>query len=122
MKLSEWHTRAVKILTKVFMKPEDVEEFENEVEILFMLGKIGIHPSIIKMYHYYADPKRYLLIQDICNGGNLNEAFKKRNKDEDPFNVDQVATIVKQVLSGLRHMHKNKIVHRDIKLENIMLQ
>lgn len=70
------------------MKISDDDEFKNEVAILYMLGKLGIHPNINKMYHYYEDPKRYLLVMDICNGGNLNEAIKKRMKDEDPFTVN----------------------------------
>jgi len=61
----------------------------------------------MKMYHYYEDPKRYLLILDICSGGNMNDAFKKRMKEEDPFTEDQCATVIKQLLSGLRHLHKN---------------
>jgi serine/threonine protein kinase len=108
-------------MTKAFMKEIDVQDFENEVEILYKLQKGGVHPGVIKMYHYYEDPKRYLLIQDICNGGNLAENFKKRKLEEDPFTEDQVATIIKQILSGLRFMHKLNIVHRDIRLENILL-
>lgn len=30
-----------------------------------------IHPNIMKMHGYYEDPKRYLLIQDLCHGGEL---------------------------------------------------
>jgi len=36
--MNEWHTRAVKIMTKSFMKKEDEEEFANEVEMLYKLG------------------------------------------------------------------------------------
>jgi len=52
-KMSEWHTRAVKISTKSFMKETDVKEFENEVSMHYQLQKKGGHPSIIKMYYYY---------------------------------------------------------------------
>ena len=47
LSVTEWHTRAVKVLTRIFMKASDIKEFENEIEILYMLGKIGAHPSII---------------------------------------------------------------------------
>jgi serine/threonine protein kinase len=73
------------------------------------------------MFHYYQDPKRYLLVTEFCNGGNLFEAFSKKKKEEEVFKVDEVAIIIKQILSALRYMHKNKIVHRDVKLGNIML-
>jgi len=40
------------------MEEKDLQSFHNEVECMIKLS----HPSILKMYHYFEDPKRYLLV------------------------------------------------------------
>jgi len=76
------------------------------------------HPSILKMYHYFEDPKRYLLVQDICSGGELYDLVRKEKK----FEVKEAAFILKQLLSAVVYMHSENIVHRDLKPENILLE
>lgn len=70
-KMSEWHTRAVKIYTKQNMKESDIMDFKNEVTLHSQLQRHEVHPSIIKLFHFYEDSRRYLLIRDFCNGGTL---------------------------------------------------
>ena len=106
--------RAVKILSKAYMEERDILSFQNEVECMYKLQ----HPSILKMYHYFEDPKRYLLVQDIIEGGELYDLVKKEKK----FEVKEAAFILKQLLSAVVYMHENKIVHRDLKPENILLE
>ena len=65
--------RAVKIMSKAYMEDKDIRSFENEVDCMFSLE----HPNIMKMHGYYEDPKRYLLIQDLCHGGELYEYLDK---------------------------------------------
>jgi len=61
------------------MEASDFRKFENEVNIMLELtGKDGkSHPSIVKLYHYFEDPKRYMLISELCTGGELFEHIEK---------------------------------------------
>ena len=65
--------RAVKIISKAYMEEKDIASFQNEVSCLQELD----HPSILKMYHFFEDPKRYLLVTDLCEGGELLDLMKQ---------------------------------------------
>jgi len=53
---------------------------------------------------------------EYCKGGSIVELIKKVKK----FSEAMVAHIMKQLLSALGYMHKKNIIHRDIKLDNIV--
>lgn len=106
--------RAVKILSKAYMEDKDKRTFLNEVAVMAHLE----HPSIMKMHHYFEDTKRYMLVTDICRGGELFEKIKLEKK----FDERDSSIIIKQILSAVYYMHENKVVHRDLKPENIMLE
>mmetsp|Transcript_5489 Transcript_5489/g.9303 ORF Transcript_5489/g.9303 Transcript_5489/m.9303 type:complete len:174 (+) Transcript_5489:25-546(+) len=105
--------RAVKIMSKSYMDEKDVVNFQNEVKCLHTLD----HPNILKMYHYFEDTKRYMLITELCPGGDLFEYFKVKER----FDQKEAAYILKQILSAVCYLHENNIAHRDLKPENILL-
>ena len=51
---------------------------------------------------------------DLCSGRDLWERM--------PYTEEQAAGIIRQLVSAIDHMHKNEIVHRDIKMENILFE
>jgi serine/threonine-protein kinase ULK/ATG1 len=55
---------------------------------------------------------------DYCNGGNLREYLKKKNKK---LSEQEAVTFLRQLCQGYRVLYEQKIIHRDIKPENIML-
>ena len=59
--------RACKILSKAYMEEKDKAGFEREVECMQVLQ----HPSIMKMFHFFEDSKRYMVITEMCEGGEL---------------------------------------------------
>jgi len=111
--------RAVKILSKNYMEAKNILSFENEVSCMQEL----CHPHIMNLHHFYEDSKRYMLVQELSQGGDLFDYLKQKDKLEEI----EVARIMKQIFSGLHYMHNtlNKeygICHRDLKLENILLE
>ena len=85
---------------------------------IIILKKLEEHPNIIKFYDSILTENGVELILEYCNGGTLKKYLLKYNK---AFPPDIVRHIAKQILQGLDHLHKNDIIHRDIKLDNILL-
>ena len=85
---------------------------KREVRCLMKLD----HECIVKMIDFFYDDERYYLIEEYIEGGDLFEKLsKKRNyKEEDARNL------VKSLLVGVQYMHSKNIVHRDIKIENLL--
>ncbi len=68
------------------------------------------HPNIAKLYEVYDYKSYYVLILELCEGGEL---FKKIVKKQ--IKEDSAARVMKQILRTLIYLHKQGIVHRDLK-------
>ena len=101
---------AIKQIYKTFDEITE-EEIINEIEILKKLN----HPDIVKILEFYKTEQAYYIISEYCSGGELFQ------KAETHLSENQIAVIFKQILSGLSYLHSNNIVHRDLKLENILI-
>ena len=107
--------RAMKIIQKSnILNPEQNNE-ESVLNEFNILKKID-HQNVVKIYEFYSDTENYYLITEYCPGGDLYEATKKEYLSE-----VQVACIMYQILLAINHIHKMKIMHRDLKLENILI-
>lgn len=59
--------RAVKIINKKYLGEETKKKLLGEIEIL----KKCDHPNILKLYEFFQDQKRYFMVTELCNGGEL---------------------------------------------------
>ena len=110
---------AVKKVSKSLALQEKVKKyFNNEIYILKQVN----HPNIIKLYEIKQTLNNFYLVFDLCNGGGLSnclEKYMKQNKR--PFTQEIAQSIIRQLVSGLQYLHNNKILHRDLKLDNVLL-
>ena len=91
---------------------------KNEIQILEVLN----HPNIAKFCSLKKTKKHYYLVMEYCNGGDLAEALEKyQKKYNKPFSQEIVQHLMRQIIDAFKYIHENKIIHRDIKLENILL-
>jgi calcium-dependent protein kinase len=86
-------------------------EIIDEINILRKLD----HPDIVKIIEFYNTAEAYYIINDYCENGELFNQINRR------FSETQIAIIFKQIFSGLCYLHSNNIIHRDLKLENILI-
>ena len=84
---------------------------KNEIEVLKSLS----HPNIMKIYEFYSNEESYFLVNEYIKYGELS------NKIKQTFSELQISVIIFQILKGLSYIHSHNIIHRDIKLENIMI-
>ena len=86
-------------------------EIKDEIEILKKLD----HPDIVRIIESFNTRNSYILITEYCEEGELFDQVKNQ------LSETQIAVIFRQLLSGLAYLHSNNIVHRDLKLENILI-
>ena len=106
------------VAVKSFIKDE-VKNRENIDKILYetnLMRKLN-HPNITKILETFEDDKYIFIIMEYINGGNLFSFVKKRRKLSEKISK----FLFRQIIEGIQHIHSKKIVHRDIKLENILI-
>ena len=105
-------------MSKINKSKETYNNIRNE---FFILSKIN-HNNIIKLIDYELTKNNIYFILDYCNGGNLSEYIKYYEKKEGKLlNEFYIQKLLRQLIKGLEYMHNKNIIHRDLKLENILL-
>ena len=108
-----------KISKELLISSTNQTRINNEI---YILKHLPSHPNIIKFYDVVQTLSNIYLIFDYCNGGSLNNALDSQKKVHNcPFDEKRTRYIVKSIVNGLLCLNKNNIVHRDIKLDNILL-
>ena len=107
-----------KIDKKTVEKPGLYKYFNNEIEILKHLD----HPNIVKFIGLKRTMSNYYIIMEYINGGGLSDCLKKyMDKHGKAFPEDIVQHLMRQIIDGIHYLHSQKIIHRDLKLDNIMV-
>ena len=111
---------ATKVLERKKMEKISTKKYlDNEIKILKQLH----HPHIVRFENLLASNTNYYLIMEYCNGGDLTGCLKKYKNlyKEKTFNIEIVQYLMRQIIDALKYIHSLKIIHRDIKLDNILL-
>ena len=98
--------------------PQFFNRFANEVNILMKVK----HPNIVKFIDIKRTEHNWYLITEYINGGSLASNLRKYiSIYHKPFPEDLIQHIMKQIVSAVNYLHFNKIIHRDLKLDNILV-
>ena len=107
-----------KIDRKFTQNPRAKKYLDNEINILKEID----HPNIIKLIEVHETTQYIYLVMELCNGGGLSDCLEDHiKKNKGPFPEEVVQYLMKQIVSGLNYLHKRNILHRDIKLDNILV-
>lgn len=107
---------------KVVKLPKELqEEYFNKIddELLLeskMLRELD-HPNIVRLIEVFRDNRKLCLITELCKGTNLVADILKRKIFSEP----EAAFIIWQLLLAVNYCHKKEVSHRDIKLDNILV-
>ena len=76
------------------------------------------HDNVVRLYDTFETPGHMCFVMELCQGGDLLTYVRKRRK----LKEDNAKYLFKQLIEGLNYIHTKKfVVHRDIKLDNILL-
>ena len=111
---------AIKRIDKSYINDKRYKKYLNNE--IFILNNLN-HPNTIKYYGMKMGMNYIYLIFEFCNGGDLQSCLKQYlKKYNKPFSQEIVQHIMRQVISGFVYIHSRKILHRDIKLENVLVK
>ena len=98
-------------------KYETIKYIESEIELLKTLH----HPNIVGFEGYKRTQNCYYVTMEFVNGGALSDCLKKyQKKYGKAFSEEIIQHLMRQIISALNYIHSKKVIHRDLKLDNIM--
>lgn len=99
------------------------KQLNSEIEIIKMLSRkdsneeYTYHPNIIQFLGCAYSHDELCIVMELVEGGDLCDKIRK----EDKLSETSAAHLFGQMISAIYHVHKNNISHRDIKLENFVI-
>ncbi|XP_072266295.1 uncharacterized protein [Pyxicephalus adspersus] len=75
------------------------------------------HPNIVQLYETLETENSYYMVMELCEGGDLMDRICDKKKLEEK----EVRKYARQIMSAVEHLHCHGIVHRDLKIENFLL-
>lgn len=104
----------VKILREEFIGDEEfITRFRSEALAAARLS----HPNIVRVYDVGQEGNVYFIVMEYVHGDTLKQAIKEKA----PFDTKSTINVSMQIASGIAQAHKNHIIHRDIKPQNILV-
>jgi serine/threonine protein kinase len=94
------------------------ELFEREAKILHQIDR----PQIPKFFAFFEENQQLFLVQEYIKGRTYAALLRERQQYGDTFSEREIIKWLKDLLPVLGYLHDRQIVHRDISLDNIMLQ
>ncbi|GMK57162.1 hypothetical protein CspeluHIS016_0310020 [Cutaneotrichosporon spelunceum] len=107
---------ALKVLDRAAIMSNAKAEIQarREIEVMRALR----HPNIVRMYDFFADNDRLVLMLEYAAQGEMYRQLQKRGGR---FSESRSAKYIRQVADGLAYLHTKDIIHRDIKPENLFI-
>jgi hypothetical protein len=104
---------AIKIVDKA---TADRNRLERELKLL----KDVDHPNIVRLFSVYDVPEYTYFVMELCVGGHLGNLISRQYPHK-YLPEERAKVLTRQLLSAVVHLHSRGIAHRDIKLQNILM-
>ncbi|XP_021075300.1 serine/threonine-protein kinase Nek5 isoform X2 [Mus pahari] len=113
--LAKDKSESIHCVIKEISLTKEKEASKNEVILLARMK----HPYIVTFFSSFQENSRLFIVMEYCDGGDLMQRIQRQQGVL--FSEDQILSWFVQISLGLKHIHDRKILHRDIKSQNIFL-
>lgn len=103
---------AIKVVDKSRYAAGD-NSLEREIQVLLKVD----HPNCIRLFDVFITPRKVYIVTELVTGGELLDRVTERGN----YTEREAAAIIRQILDGVTYLHAQGIVHRDLKLENMIM-
>ncbi|XP_071632894.1 serine/threonine-protein kinase SIK3 isoform X3 [Temnothorax longispinosus] len=104
---------AIKIIDKTKLNEENLAKIFREVHIMKRLR----HPHIIRLYQVMETEKMIYLVTEYAPGGEIFDHLVRNGRMPEP----EARRIFRQIVLAVHYLHQQRVVHRDLKAENLLL-
>eukprot|EP00922_Rhytidocystis_sp_ex-Travisia-forbesii_P055221 GHVS01081790.1.p1 GENE.GHVS01081790.1~~GHVS01081790.1.p1 ORF type:complete len:278 (+),score=24.71 GHVS01081790.1:114-947(+) len=114
-------TKEMLVAKRVQLERRSQTEIDNAMHEVELLAKFSDHPFIVRYHEAFVKYPCLYVIMDYCEKGDLQDQIDHRRRQGKLLSEDQVMRYFAQVAAAVHHMHKHKVLDRDIKLANILI-
>ena len=112
---------AAKIIPKAHLKSAGASFVRATMLERNILGEFD-HPLLLRLYHSFQEKDKLVLVVAYCPGGSLHTHVNISLKEDGRgFDEHRAAFYVAEIAQAIAHLHSHGIVHRDLKLENVLV-
>ncbi|TSN39340.1 MAP/microtubule affinity-regulating kinase 4 [Bagarius yarrelli] len=104
---------AIKIIDKTQLNPTSLQKLYREVRIMKSLN----HPNIVQLFEVIETEKTLYLVMEYASGGEVFDYLVAHGRMKEK----EARAKFRQIVSAVHYCHQKKIVHRDLKAENLLL-
>ncbi|KAI8823695.1 kinase-like domain-containing protein [Fimicolochytrium jonesii] len=108
-------TVAVKMIDLDMFERNQIDELRREIQIM----SLSKHPHLLPVYGSFVHGSKLYIVTPFLSAGSCLDIMK--TAFQDGMDETSIATILKQALEGLVYLHKNGLIHRDVKAGNLLI-
>lgn len=111
---------ALKIMHGQFARqPEFQRRFLQEAQAA---ARLGDHPSIVNIYNFAARQGLFYMVMEYVPGSSLGGYIKHMQQQNQVVRLSETLLMIAQVADALGYAHRNGVIHRDVKPDNVLLK
>jgi serine/threonine protein kinase len=97
-----------------------ISDYIKEYEIMKICSENNVNS--VKCYEYFQSEESFAIVMELCDKNLYQILNEKRKKCNEGFKPEEIYEIMKQLNNAFKKMKENKVIHRDLKLENILVK
>lgn len=94
-----------------------VEDIEKEILVMRQVD----HPHIVRLFEWWEDSATVFLVIEALKGGTLRDVIMEFQSQHRGLKEEWIRSVLRQCLDAMAYCHSNRLIHKDLKDENIML-